>query len=139
MFSNMCALYVYLYMVSYKHLLIYSNIHENIYIVKEVIKDIINFKNENNSEMVFVIYFNFVLWKFCAMYFEHIHNQLLPFSSSFYHFFPLNFETTSLCLEVFFVVVVLLQVPFVRSRWSQYWGLLWCVVWLFVMENFKSF
>lgn len=48
-------------MVSYKHLLMFSNIHKNIYIVKEVIKDIINFKNENNSEMVFVIYFNFVL------------------------------------------------------------------------------
>lgn len=48
-------------MASYEHLLIYSNIHKNIYIVKEVIKDIINFKNENNSEMVFVIYFNFVL------------------------------------------------------------------------------
>lgn len=97
----MCALYVYLYMVLYEHLLIYSNIHKNIYIVKEVIKDIINFKNENNSEMVFVIYFNFVLWKFCGMYFEHIHDQLLPFSSSSYHFFTLNFETTSLCLVFF--------------------------------------
>lgn len=49
-----------MYMVAYEHL-IYSSIHKNIYIVKEIIKNIINFKNEDNSEVVFVLYFNFVL------------------------------------------------------------------------------